>query len=317
MRPNYFHHLVAVVALALTSVPRNVCAAESKSNPSAVTSTSGNTNLVGVWEEDQNRTWIELRADGDYEWWAPHSKSDLTAKSMIQSGKWSVHNQTLTFHIEKAFLGQGAPGTQFHYDLISVSSEKVLLLSPLENREITWSRVFQQNEPFWKVAISYQSPFEMHSYLNETNTAPFPGDWELSVRAVHARTNADAKVVFHLGAVADFVQPEKPKNPIVTIADLKHFVDSQLQSEPRGSNAIISITKIDNRDALMCNSTINPNRQGPPELECRVCFFWQTNAVWEKSTLCSITLTAQKKDTLDLLKDSLKSVKVLPESDKH
>lgn len=277
--------------------------------------------INGVWKFSSAGFWadtrVELRKDGHYEWWAPYLNSDLSVNTLIQTGKWSLHERTLTFHIEKAFLGRVSPpaGTELSFDLKLVSSEKVLLLSPWENRDMTWMRVSPQDEPFWKGAISYTPPFEMHSHLNRTNSAPFPGDWEVIAIGDKAGINRDAKVVFHLGTVAEVIQPENLPKPILRVADLKDFMDSHLKTAPDGSNVLTSISRIDGRDALMGVSTVPQKGEYASgwQWQCAISFFWQTNAVWQKSVLCSITLTAQSKETLDLLKDSLQSVKVLSE----
>ena len=42
-----------------------------------------------------------------------------------------------------------------------------------------------------------------------------------------------------------------------------------------------------------------------------VCFFWEVKPVWQNSTICSITITAETRETFNLLTSSLKTVKVL------
>jgi len=305
-------HYVSFTASLILSCSQTFAAESPAAPPPAISPTSTNL-LVGVWKENRNNTRIELRSDGNYEWWIPYTQSDLAAKTLLHSGKWSVQNRALVLVPDKVVMRFPPPGIDVQYDLKLVSPEKVLLFSSRDHQEMIWTRPSKYDEPFWIRAVSYKPPFEMYSSFEPTNNVPFPGDWELGATGA----NRNAKVVFHLGKIEEIIQPESPPKPILTVSALKDFMDSHLKSAPDASNVLTSVIRIDDRDALMGISTIPHKGVDAPEWQCAVSFFWQTSAVWQNSILCSITLTAQKKDTLDILKDSLKSVKLLPETDKH
>jgi len=303
--PFVLHYVIFTASLILSWCP--TFAAESPAAPSPAISPTSTNLLVGVWKENRNNTRIELRSDGNYEWWIPYTQSDLAAKTMLHSGKWSVQNRALVLVPDKVVMRFPPAGMDVQYDLKLVSPEKVVLFSSRDHQEMIWTKPSKYDEPFWIRAVSYKPPFEMYSSFEPTNNVPFPGDWELE------GANRNAKIVFHLGTIAEIIQPESPPKPIQTLPALKDFLDSHLKTAPRGSNVLTSLIRIGDRDALMGISTVPHKVEDGPEWQCAVSFFWQTNAVWQNSILCSITLSAQKRDTFDLLKDSLKSIKILSE----
>lgn len=277
--------------------------------------------LVGTWSwswpDEGSQTRIELRADGSYEWWVPYLQSDLAAKTMIQTGKWSVHERTLSLRIENSFRGHVDPGTTFAYDVVAASSEEVLLNFPAEKREIKWAKASPQAEPFWKGALSYEPPFKMSSYLHPADAGAAVGDWELFSTAAGAGTNGPAQVVFHLGTVAEFIGTDRPANALETVADLKAFMDAELKASPSGSKPLISRVNIGGREALMSIASTNQVPGEPIKWRGSVCFFWKVKPVWQNSTVCSIAMTAETRETFNLLTNSLKTIKLLDEKQKN
>jgi hypothetical protein len=271
------------------------------------------TMLAGMWELSwPSHTRIELRTDGTYEWWTPYLQSDLAAKTVIQTGKWQVRERALCLSIDKALPRDVPPGTAFTYDIVSVSSNNALLNSRDEKREVKWTRASQQTEPFWKRAVSYQAPFKMRSRLHPATIGALTGDWELYSWGEDAGTNAHAQIVFHLGTAAEFIGTDKTAKALETAADLKSFVDSNAGPDP-GGRVLTSIIRIDGREALMSLSRRNRVHGGKTEWRCAACFFWKVHPVWQDSTICSITMTAETRETLSLLTNSLRTVKLVAE----
>ena len=225
------YDLIAIIALLAQGHVLTLHGESTQAATSGVNSPSEQTYaglIVGAWEDNGVR--IELRADGSYEFWAPYLQSDLAAKTTLQKGRWSVRGRTLSLGVEKSFVGHVPPGTALTYEIISVSSERALLVSPAEKREVTWTKVSAQAEPFWKGALSYEPPFRMSGHLHPADAGTAVGDWELNSGA-EAGTNAHAQVVFHLGTVAEFIGTDRPTKPLETVADLKAFMDSGTQRQ--------------------------------------------------------------------------------------
>jgi hypothetical protein len=277
--------------------------------------------LVGIWKwplpGGGSDTRIELRTDGSYEWWVPYAQSDLSARTVIQSGAWSVHERTLHLRVlktpiptDKGPFWNLPAGTELTYAIRSVSPEKVLLVPPAEKSEIDWARVSPQDEPFWKGALSYEPPFKMSSHLHPADAGTAVGDWELFSTGMGAGSNGPAKVVFHLGTVAEFIGTDRPAKPLETVADLKAFMDSELKASPPGSKPLISRVNIGGREALMSIAPTNQVPGEPIKWRGSVCFFWQLKPLWQNGTICSITMAAETRETFNLLTNSLKTVKV-------
>jgi hypothetical protein len=267
--------------------------------------------LVGIWQfpwpDDRGSTRLELRADGSYDWWTPYVQSDLAAKSMLQTGKWLITGRTLTLRVEKTFLGHVPPNTAWTFDIVSVSGEKLLLKSQQEKRESTLIRTAKKDEPFWKSAVQYQPPFKMHSRLEPPRADTPVGDWALDSWD-DAGTNAHASVIFHLETLGNLLGPETPTKAPQTISDLKSLVEAKFPPNAGVSNSLI---KIDDMQALMSLSPKNEDANGLPKWRLMVCLFLERQPDWQKSRICFITMTAERRETLDLLINSLQNLKLL------
>ena len=161
---------------------------------------------------------------------------------------------------------------------------------------------------FWNEDVSYSPPFKMFTNSTPGNAARTTEDWEFYTMA--SDTNGIARVVFHIETIAKFIEPEIPAKPVKTISDLKGLVDAGLKTEARGTNYSTSIIEINGRQALSSRTRTN-NIQGGPSGEWlhAVCFFWDQNTDWQKTTVCTVVLTAEKRETLNILENSLKTIK--------
>ena len=146
-----------------------------------------------------------------------------------------------------------------------------------------------------------------------TNSAPSKeggnsNDWQFYTIA--SSTNGLAEVTFHVDSLESFLGPDTPDTPIRNASELKRFMDSKLPSEPTGTNYTTRLTEIDGRPALLSLAHTNRIPQGPSQWFCGACFFYESNSVWRKSTVCAITIAAQRRETLYALTNSLNTIKV-------
>jgi hypothetical protein len=98
--------------------------------------------------------------------------------------------------------------------------------------------------------------------------------------------------------------------PLKTIADLKHFFDSKMRTETSGTNYSLNLVQLDGREALSYQARTIQASGMKSKWFCSICFFWEQNPDWEKSIVCTILVDAETRETLNLLKNSLRSVKV-------
>jgi hypothetical protein len=87
-------------------------------------------------------------------------------------------------------------------------------------------------------------------------------------------------------------------------------VDSKLASFPFGTNYNTAITDLDGRRALTCVTHTNSLMGVTPKWFFSAAFFWESNSVWQKSTLCTVNMTADRLQTFSALTNSLKSLRV-------
>jgi hypothetical protein len=165
-----------------------------------------------------------------------------------------------------------------------------------------------QGAQFWDGAISYDPPFRMYTNAQPSRVGSPEGNWTFYTTGMSAGTNGVAEVSFSLGSVEDLGLPQ-PAQPLTTIAGLKNSFDSLISSS--GKYYSTATIELGGMEALMCTAITNNIPHGLLKWYCTVSFFWEQNPVWQKSRICTITMTAQKRETLGLLTNSLKTVKVI------
>ena len=171
------------------------------------------------------------------------------------------------------------------------------------------SLVQVQAADFWNGAVHYDPPFAMYDgpagLPRPTNVWKFspPGNG----------TNGLAAVEFRLETVETFID-KSPVKEVRSVADLKAFVENKLTEVVPGSY-YCSIIEIDGRQAVCCTSRTNQvlARNRPAEWTLSLCFFWETNRLWQSSTLCEVMISAERRGTLTVLTNSLKTIRVRPE----
>lgn len=162
-------------------------------------------------------------------------------------------------------------------------------------------------ETFWDGLVSYNPPLPMVGG-DEAGNAGLPANgFELRSEGT---TNGYAQVTFQISSIMMlFNNPsEMPKEEIKTISDLKKAVDVELQEDLHTTNYSVEVVKFDGRDAV-CN-TRPISDPGPIKWYYRVTFLWQTNSVRRGSSIFSVFVAAEKRETFDKLLASLKTVKI-------
>jgi hypothetical protein len=151
-----------------------------------------------------------------------------------------------------------------------------------------------QGVQFWEGIVSYDPPFNMY-----TNESP----WLVTFHTpgTSAGSNGVAEVTFSL-------TPIHPSAPL-TIHSLKKFFDSQ--SSLGGNYYTTDLIKVGGREAVLCIAKINTTPQGPSKWQSTVTFFWEQMPAGQHNVICTINMSAESRETLGLLTNSLKTVKVL------
>jgi hypothetical protein len=166
-----------------------------------------------------------------------------------------------------------------------------------------------KGEQVWNGALAYDPPFKMFTNSQPSTEASPEEVWTFYTTGMSAGTNGVAEVTFSLTS-AETAGPPLPTQPLRSVADLKRFLNAMLGGDSRGQYYSVTNIELDGREALMCTTTTNWIPQGPSKWLCSVGFFWEQNAVWQKSTICAITITAERRETLRVLVNSLKTVKL-------
>jgi len=171
-----------------------------------------------------------------------------------------------------------------------------------------------QAAEFWNGAVHYDPPLAMFSNPI-LNSVGHTNGWEFSVGGLSTETHGQAKVEFRLEDMATFVGKE-PVKPIRTIAHVRAFSDDKLRTIGQASYYSGDLVKLDGREALIYTSRTNhvPDARRPQDWSCSVCLFWEPSTSWQKSTLLEIMINAEKRETLTLLTNSLKTLRVWPEN---
>jgi hypothetical protein len=151
-----------------------------------------------------------------------------------------------------------------------------------------------QGVQFWGGTLSYDPPFSM-----VTNESPWLVTF--STLGLSVGSNGVAEVRFSLA-------PIHPPAP-TTIASLKRFFDSQ--SSLGGNYYSTDIIKVGGKEAVMCTVKTNTTPHGPSKWQCTVTFFWEQTPAGQNSLICTINMAAESRDTLGLLTNSLKTVKLV------
>lgn len=167
-----------------------------------------------------------------------------------------------------------------------------------------------RGEQFWNGAVSYDPPFRMQTNSRPNHVGLPLEDWEFYTWGSSSGTNGPAKISFHVEQLVTPSDPDSPVEPIRTILDLKRLIDSKLKDDPRGIYYSTKIIQFAGRTALGCETSTNQVAQGPSQWLYSVCFFWEQDPNWQKTTVCDIELTAESRETLKILRSSLGSVKV-------
>jgi hypothetical protein len=162
-------------------------------------------------------------------------------------------------------------------------------------------------EQFWDGAISYQPPFPMFTNSRPSTVPATAQDWEFYTMA--SNTNGIAEIAFHLESVGSFLGADKPSTPITNVSDLKRFLESSPASA-LATNFSSSIIEIDGRQALIPVARTNWIEGRQVDWFGGAYFFWESNADWQKSTLCAIKIAAVRRETLYALTNSLRTIKI-------
>jgi hypothetical protein len=163
-------------------------------------------------------------------------------------------------------------------------------------------------EQFWDGAISYQPPFPMFTNSRPLTVETILPDWEFYTTPSH--TNRTPEIVFHVGSLDSFLEGDKPATPITNVSDLKRFLESSLASDPLATNFSSSIIEIGGRQALIAVGRTNWIEGRQVDWFGGAYFFWESNAAWQKSTLCAIKIAAVRRETLYALTNSLTTIKI-------
>jgi hypothetical protein len=171
-----------------------------------------------------------------------------------------------------------------------------------------------QAAEFWNGAVHYDPPIVMFSNPI-LNSVGHTNGWEFSLGDPSARTNGHGKVEFRLEDMKTFVAKE-PVKPIRTIAQLRAFSEDKLRTIGQASYYFGDLVKLNGSEALIYMSRTNnvPDARRPQSWSCSVCLFWELNESWQKITLLEIMINAEKRETLALLTNSLKTLKLRPEN---
>jgi hypothetical protein len=169
-----------------------------------------------------------------------------------------------------------------------------------------------QAAEFWNGAVRYDPPFAMFSNPMLDPTGHTNG-CEFSVGGLSAGTNGQSKVEFRLEDMTTFVGKE-PVKPIRTMANLRSFSEDKLRAVGQASYYSCSLVKLDGSELLVYTSRTNcvPDTRRPEGWSCSACLFWQQNAEWQKTTLLEIMMEAEKRETLELMTNSLQSLMIWP-----
>jgi len=163
-------------------------------------------------------------------------------------------------------------------------------------------------EQFWDGAISYQPPFPMLANSKPLTVGAILPDWEFYTTP--SPTNGTPQIVFHVGSVDSICGDDKPATPITNMLDLKRFLESTLASDPLATNFSSSIIEIDGRQALIAVARTNWIEGRQFDWFGGAYFFWESNADWQKSTLCVIKIAVVRRETLYALTNSLRTIKI-------
>ena len=164
-----------------------------------------------------------------------------------------------------------------------------------------------RGDEFWNGAVSYTPPFRML-----TNSQP-----EMRPDSLHrwgfCSWDGNAKVIFSVESLSTLNDMEGPTHAIRTLLDLKEFLDAKHKADPRGPNAYSTqIIKLADGEALGCSVIPDKRSYDSDKWFYSVCFFWEQNPVWQKTTICEVIVTANKEQTLAVLTNSLNSIRISP-----
>jgi hypothetical protein len=162
-------------------------------------------------------------------------------------------------------------------------------------------------EQFWDGAVSYQPPFPMLTNSKPLTVGAILPDWEFYTMA--SNTNGPVQIAFHLDSIDSFLGADKPVTPITNVSDLKRFLESDPASK-LATNLSSSIIEIDGRQALIAVARTNWIEGRQVDWFGGAYFFWESNADWQKSTLCAIRIAVERREALYALTNSLRTIKI-------
>jgi hypothetical protein len=132
-----------------------------------------------------------------------------------------------------------------------------------------------------------------------------------------SNTNGPSQIAFHLASLGSFLADDKPATPITNVSDLKRFFESSLASDSLATNFSSSIIEIDERQVLLTVARTNWLNGRQVDWFGGAFFLWESNAVWQESTLCAIKIAAERRETLRALTNSLKTLKTQMRTQKN
>jgi hypothetical protein len=160
-------------------------------------------------------------------------------------------------------------------------------------------------ETFWDGLVSYNPPLPMSSGTESGNEGTPATGFEFSSEGT---TNGYAQVTFQISSIVVLFNHGMPKEEVKTISDLKKAIDTELQSDFSATNYSTAVIKFDDRDAVCTTHPISGD--GPAKLCYGVTFFWHQSSTWLRSSIFSVYVAAEKRETFDKLVASLKTVKI-------
>jgi hypothetical protein len=159
---------------------------------------------------------------------------------------------------------------------------------------------------FLNDAVSYDPPIPM---LGARQSSSIDNPSEAFKFRTNQTPDGYAEVTFSMTSILD-IGNRTPKEPIKSIADLKKFADVSLSNNPNVKNVDIKTGQFQGRGAVIVNEFTPSHHGNLATWDYGLTFFWHHDLLWEKSSVFSIYVKAEKREILDKLVESLKRVKI-------